>query len=96
MPRSGPPIALGLLCCVVAPVLGLLAASLVENPPGNGPGALQVVLGAGVPTVLSFGAASLAGARPPAAVLWALASLLATGALLFALFLFVEVVIQPA
>lgn len=96
MARSGPPIALGVLCCVVAPVLGLAAASLAENPPGNGPGALQVVLGAGVPAVFSFGLASLAGARPPFAVLWALASLLATGALLFALFLFVEIVIQPA
>jgi hypothetical protein len=96
MARSGPPIALGVVCCVVGPVLGLLAASLADNPPGNGPGGMQVVLGGGVPAVISFTAARLAGARPVFATLWALASLVATGFLLFALFLFVEVVIQPA
>jgi hypothetical protein len=77
-------------------VLGLVAASLAPNPAGNGPGSLQVVLGAGVPALFSFAIASLAGTRLALAAVWALASVLATGVLLLLLFLFVNVVIQPA
>ena len=96
MARSTAPIGLGVLCCVVAHVLGLVASSFAPNPAGNGPGSLQVVLGAGVPALISFAIASLAGRRLVLAAVWALASVLATGILLLVLFLFVEVVIQPA
>jgi hypothetical protein len=85
------------LCLIVAPVLGLVAANAATNPPGNGPGTLQVVLGAGVPAVLSFLAALLAGnGTLLRAGAWACASVAATGSLLLVLALFVELVIRPA
>lgn len=90
-------VALIVVCLLVAPVLGLVAANAATNPPGNGPGGMQVVLGAGVPALLSFVAALFArNGTLLRAGAWAFASVLATGALLLVLALFVEHVIRPA
>jgi hypothetical protein len=63
-----------LTCLVAAPILGLLASSLAENPPGSGPGALQVVLAVGVAVGLSFVAARRVGLPWSRAFGWAVAS----------------------
>jgi hypothetical protein len=85
-----------LWCLVAAPGLGLVAAGFAPNPPGDGPGAMQVVLGTGVPAVISFLVARR-GARTSrfAAGAWAVASVAATGMLLLLLIMFVFSVIDP-
>jgi hypothetical protein len=86
---------LAVVCLVVGPVAGLLAANAATNPPGNGPGTAQVVLGIGVPAGLSFLAARLGARTTPVAGAWALASVVATGALLLLLIMFFFWVFQP-
>ena len=85
------------MCLLAAPVVGLLAASLAENPPGNGPGGMQVLLGVGVPAGLSFLVARRWAERTRLrASMWAVASVAATGIILLLLALYVSEVIQPA
>jgi hypothetical protein len=84
-------------CLIVAPIAGLLAANAATNPPGEGPGTLQVLLGVLVPASVSYVTVRHAAKRSRiAAVAWALASLVATGLLLLALAVFVDVVVRPA
>jgi hypothetical protein len=87
-------IALGIVC-VAAPILGLVVANLAHNPAGNGPGSLQVALGVVVPASISFFTAVVAKRTVAVAAIWAVGSVLATGALLLVVVLFVQFVIQP-
>ena len=77
-----------LTCLVAAPILGLLAANLAENPPGSGPGALQVVLAVGSAVGVSLVAARRVGLPWSSAFGWAVASAAALPVLLLLLFLF--------
>jgi hypothetical protein len=73
----------GFLSLIVAPVAGLWAATKMTNPPGNGPGTGQVVVGVLVPISVSVAAArSLGRTGWTEAVAWAFASLVVIGALL--------------
>jgi hypothetical protein len=66
-----------------SPILGVLvAANLIENPPGNGPGALQVGVAFGTPLMLSSFAARRAGLSWSGVARWAMKSLVALGAVL--------------
>ena len=78
---------LTLTCLLAAPILGLLASNLAENPPGSGPGALQVVLAVGVAVGLSLVAARRVGLPWTSAFGWALASAAALPVLLLLVFL---------
>jgi hypothetical protein len=62
----------------------------MPNPPGNGPGGGQVVVGIAVPAVLTFLTAAAAGIRSGEAVGWAIAALAATGGLVLFLAWFVQ------
>jgi len=84
------------VCLVAAAIAGVVAAGAARNPPGNGPGAAQVLLGVGVPAVLSGVVVWRDGGSRTSLAAWALASVAATGLLLLLLFLFVELVIRPA
>jgi len=64
-----------------------LASNLAENPPGSGPGALQVVLAVGVAVGLSLVAARRVGLPWTSAFGWALASAAALPVLLLLVFL---------
>lgn len=77
-------------CLVVAPVLGVWAGASMPNPPGNGPGLGQLVVGVAVPAALAFVAGRLARVRRFAAVFWIVASLAATGVLVLFLVWFVS------
>jgi hypothetical protein len=68
----------------------------MPNPPGNGPGAGQVAVGAAVPICLTFVASVVARIRDLEASIWAIASLLLTGGLILFLMYFVEYVLRPA
>ncbi len=84
------------VCLIAAPTAGLVAANAATNPLGEGPGGLHVVLGVAIPAPLSyFTARHAAGRTQRGAAVWALASVVATGALLVVLFLFVVFVIRP-
>ena len=56
----------------VAPALGVWAGGSMPNPPGNGPGGGQVVVGIAVPAVLTFVTAAAAHIRSREAVGWAI------------------------
>jgi len=67
--------ALGVVCILLAPVLGLVAADKSTNPPGEGPGVLQVILGVGIPAGVAFVVARHVGNRTRArALAWSVAS----------------------
>jgi hypothetical protein len=83
-------ITLGLVCLVIAPPLGLWAGGSMPNPPGNGPGAGQVVVGVAVPLLLTLVAARVARIRSFETGAWAVASLALTGALVLLLIWFVQ------
>jgi hypothetical protein len=85
---------LTLSCLVAAPILGLLAATRAENPPGNGPGSLQVVLAVGVAVGLSLIVARRAGLPWSSAFGWAVASSAALPVLLL-LVILLTVAITP-
>jgi hypothetical protein len=64
-----------------APILGVLvAANFLENPPGNGPGGLQVAVAVGAPLVLSSLAARRVGLPWSGVARWAMRSVVALGA----------------
>jgi hypothetical protein len=81
---------------VIAPILGIWAGGSMPNPPGNGPGTGQVVVGVAVPVCLTFVASVVARGRTLEASIWALASVALTGGLILFLAYFVEYVIRPA
>ena len=88
--------ALALGCLVGAPIVGFAAAGAAPHPEGNGPGALQVVVGVGLPLAIGFLLAwKGAGRSPAAAAGWGVAAVAATGVLAGLLWLFVFEVIQP-
>jgi hypothetical protein len=89
MPRSsfvvplGKRLLVGFLSLVVAPVAGLWAGGSMPNPPGNGPGIGQVLVGVLIPISVSVGAARIVSrATWMEASVWAFASLVVAGALL--------------
>jgi len=78
------------VCIGVAPALGVWAGGSMPNPPGNGPGAGQVVVGIAVPAVLTFLTTAAASIRSGETVGWAIAALAATGGLVLFLAWFVR------
>jgi hypothetical protein len=84
------------VCLIIAPILGVWAGGSMPNPPGNGPGAGQVVVGVTVPMCLTFVASVVARIRALEASIWAIASVLLTGGLILFLMYFVEYVLRPA
>jgi hypothetical protein len=91
-----PRVGLAPICLVVAPILGVWAGGSMPNPPGNGPGSGQVLVGVVVPACVSSAACVLARIRAIEASLWALASVALTGGLVLFLMYFVEHVVRPA
>jgi hypothetical protein len=83
-------IVLGFVCLVIGPILGVCAGGSMPNPPGNGPGAAQLVVGIATPVCLSFVVCGLAGIRATVATVWALGSLVLSGALVFFVIWFVR------
>jgi hypothetical protein len=79
---AGKRVFLAFVCLVIAPIAGIWVGVKFPNPPGNGPGAWQVIFGGGVPAALALGAAALTRVRRPEAVCWVLAALVATLGLL--------------
>lgn len=73
---------LAFVCLIIAPIASLWIAGKLPNPPGNGPGGLQVVFGIAVPAVLASGATAVTQVPRLEAVLWVLAALVATFGLL--------------
>jgi hypothetical protein len=88
--RTAKSILPGFVCLCVAPVIGVWAGGSMPNPPGNGPGSGQVVVGAAVPVTLTFLTAAVAGIRPAKAFAWAVVSLALTGSLVLFLAWFVR------
>ena len=86
----GKRVLLVLASLVVAPILGVWAGASMYNPPGNGPGGWQVVVGVGVPALLASAAAVVAGVGRAEVASWTIASLVATGGLLLLLAWFVQ------
>jgi len=85
------------VCILLAPVLGLVAADKSTNPPGEGPGVLQVILGVGIPAGVAFVVARHVGNRTRArALAWSVASVAATGVILVLLWIYVFTVVRPA
>ena len=68
----------------------------MPNPPGNGPGPGQVLVGVVVPIFVASAGSVLAGIRAVEATIWALPSVAVTGGLILFLMYFVEYVIRPA
>ena len=70
-------------CCalLVAPLFGLVAGGSMPNPPGNGPGDGQLLVGIAVPVGLALLASRVARVRAPEAILWAVTAVAATGVL---------------
>ena len=62
----------------------------MPNPPGNGPGAGQLVVGVALPAILTFITARAARLRPGELVLWEAASLASTAGLVLFLLWFVD------
>jgi len=62
----------------------------MHNPPGNGPGRWQVVVGVGVPALLASFAAIVARVGRAEVASWTIASLAATGGLLLLLVWFIQ------
>ena len=81
---------------LIAPVVGLVAVSAAPNPAGEGPGAMQVVLGVLVPPALSLLVSHRRGSGISERIGWAAASVVATGVLLGVAALLVTTVIRPA
>jgi hypothetical protein len=66
-----------------SPIVGVLvAANLLENPPGNGPGGLQVAVAVVTPLVLTSAAARRVGLPWPGVARWAMKSVVGLGAIL--------------
>ena len=85
------------VCLVLAPTIALVvAANAVENPPGNGPGHLQVVAAVGIASGLSGFAARCKGLSWPGTAAWAIASLAGMVVLIVLAALFVGLVIRPS
>ncbi len=70
-----------LVCLVAAPILGVWAGGSMANPPGNGPGVGQVVVGIGVPLCVALAATIASRIRGAERLLWAFGSVALTGAL---------------
>jgi len=68
----------------------------MPNPPGNGPGIWQVLVGTAVPICLASVACSAARISRLETLLWALAAVALTGGLILWLIYFVALVLQPA
>ena len=83
-------VGLGFVCLCVAPVLGVWAGGSMPNPPGNGPGGGQLLVGVAVPVFLTFVLAAVARVRPLEAVAWTVVSLAVTGGLVVFLVWFVH------
>jgi hypothetical protein len=94
--EAAPRVWLAPLCLVVAPILGVWAGGSMPNPPGNGPGPGQVLVGIVVPILVASAGSVLAGIRAVEATIWALASVALTGGLIVFLMYLVEYVIRPA
>lgn len=78
---SGKRVLLAFVCLVIAPILGVWAGGSMPNPPGNGPGGEQLLLGVAVPAFLTFLVALVARIGRLEAALWTTASLAVTGGL---------------
>jgi hypothetical protein len=81
----GKGILLAFVCLIVAPILGVWAGGSMPNPPGNGPGTWQVVVGVAVPALIASVAALVARVGHVKAAWWAIASLALTGGLVILL-----------
>jgi hypothetical protein len=84
------------VCLIIAPILGIWAGVSMTNPPGNGPGSRQVLVGGLVPICVAIAGSALARIRALEASIWALASAAVTGGLILFLMYVVENVIRPA
>jgi hypothetical protein len=84
------------VCLIIAPILGIWAGVSMSNPPGDGPGSGQVLVGGIVPICVALAGSALARIRALEASIWALASIASTGALILFLMYVVENVIRPA
>jgi hypothetical protein len=73
---------LGAASVIIAPVAAFLSAAALPNPPGNGPGAGQIIIGFLVPVAVVGFAAVITRARPAEAAFWAFMGLAATGGLI--------------
>jgi hypothetical protein len=74
-------VAVGFVCLVGAPILGVWAGGSMHNPAGNGPGAWQLVVGIAVPASLALVTAHFAHIGSLEASAWVVVSLPATGGL---------------
>lgn len=68
----------------------------MPNPPGNGPGSGQVIVGVVLPICVASTGSALARIRALEASIWAFASVASTGGLILFLMYLVEHVIRPA
>jgi hypothetical protein len=84
------------VCLIVGPIVGVWAGALMPNPPGNGPGSGQVIVGGVLPIFVALAGSALARIRALEASIWALASIASTGAIVLFLMYLVEHVIRPA
>jgi hypothetical protein len=81
----------GLVSLVIAPIAGVVTAGSMPNPPGNGPGIGQVILGVLVPISLStLVARGVARTKWFEAAVWAFVALIVTGVLVVALIVIVS------
>jgi hypothetical protein len=86
--RTARRVILGVASIIVAPIAGFRSAAALPNPPGNGPGAGQVVVCVLVPVAVVLLAGLVARVRPAQAALWAFVGLVMTGlAFLFVMWL---------
>jgi hypothetical protein len=81
---------LAVVCLTIAPILGVWAGGSMPNPPGNGPGAGQVVVGVVVPLCVVLVAIIALRVGRDEGLLWAFGSVALTGALVLFLAWFVH------
>jgi hypothetical protein len=86
MRLGGRRVVLALVCLVIAPTLGLWAGGSMPNPPGNGPGTGQLLVGIVLPVLLTSLAAHLLRIRRIEGGVWTVASLAMTGVLVLVWF----------
>lgn len=87
---AGRRVFLAFACLVIAPILGIWAGGSMPNPPGNGPGEGQLLVGVAVPVFLTSIVALVARIGRVEAALWATASLVLTGGLVLVVVWHVE------
>ena len=84
---AGRRVFLAFACLVIAPILGIWAGGSMPNPPGNGPGEGQLLVGVAVPVFLTSIVALIGRVE---AALWATASLVLTGGQVLVVVWYVE------